>query len=79
MHAMTDADRAWHATWRPASGHPSGKWRVVRQFFPPLAPAPSEPRFQELNGPSGKIRLFRSRAAAERAAAIANGETSCSP
>lgn len=66
--AMTDEDRARHATWQPASGHPSGKWRVVRQFFPPLAPAPGEPRFQELNGPSGKIRLFHSRAAAERAA-----------
>lgn len=65
--SMTDKDRAQHATWRAASGHPGG-WRVCRHFHPPLNPTEGQPRFQEARGVSGRLRLFRSRSAAQRVA-----------
>lgn len=65
---MNDSDRRFHATWRAASGRPDGRWRVCRQFFAPLAPAPGSPHFQEARGPGGKLRLFASHGAADRAA-----------
>lgn len=68
---MTAADKAWHATWRPVSGHPGG-WRVCRQFFAPLAPEPGAPTFQTATGPGGKIRLFKTHSSALRAAAKLN-------
>jgi hypothetical protein len=64
---MTDADRAWHATWRPATGHPGG-YRVCREFFAPLISPAGRTGLEEANGPSGKLRLFKTRAAAQRAA-----------
>lgn len=64
---MTLEDKAYHATWRPASGHKGG-WRVCRQFFAPFVPPPGQPHFQEGNGASGKLRLFKTQAAAQRAA-----------
>ena len=57
MSKMTAADRAYHNKWKPASGHPGG-WRVVRGISP----------LQEANGPAGRLRLFRSMAAAQKVA-----------
>lgn len=65
---MTKESADYWLQWLPASGHPGG-WRVVRQFYPPFHnPPPGEPRFQEACGPKGRLRLFRSREAAQRAA-----------
>ena len=58
---MTADDLAYHAKWQPASGHPGG-WRVVRGLCP----------MEELNGPSGRRLLFRSRAAAQKRADALN-------
>jgi hypothetical protein len=63
---MTDDDIAFHATWRPASGHPSG-WRVCRHFYPPH-PKASACGMEEACGPSGRVRFFKSREAAQKAA-----------
>lgn len=68
---MTLTDLQYHATWTASSGHPGG-WRVTRQFFPPFTPAPGMPNFQEAKGPKGKLRLFRSREAAQRVADALN-------
>lgn len=65
---MTFADKLWHARWRVASGHKSGRWRVVRRFYPPLEPAPGLPAFQEAEGKSGRTLLFRYRANAQKLA-----------
>lgn len=46
---LSEDDRRWHATWKPASGHPRG-WRVVRGLAP----------LEELRGKSGRTILFRS-------------------
>ena len=64
----TLSDKMKHACWRPASGHPSGRWRVVRQFIPPLKPAPGAPAFQTATGKTGRVRLFKTYGAAHRAA-----------
>jgi hypothetical protein len=69
---MTDDDRAYHARWRPASGHPSGRWRVCRRFIPPLEPEKGEPNFQEARGPRGRVRYFKTFESASRAAHILN-------
>lgn len=64
-------DVAMLATWRPASGHPKG-WRVVREFYPPLSPPEGQARFQEAEGPSGRLRVFKTRQAAAHVAAVLN-------
>ena len=64
---FTQEQLEFHAIWRVSSGHPKG-WRVTRQFFPPLP----NPRFEESEGPSGRLRLFRTRESAARAAALLN-------
>lgn len=69
---MTPEDAAWHATWRPASGHPSGRWRVVREFFTPLTPPPGQPTFQTACGANGHDRLFKTYDAALHAARVLN-------
>lgn len=69
---MTLEQCKWHARWRAASGHPSGRWRVCREFFLPLKPPPGTFRFQEACGPKGHVRLFKSEAAARKAAKILN-------
>jgi len=54
---LTPEDIKYHNTWKPASGQPGG-WRVVRGISP----------LQEHNGPSGRLVLFKSMAAAQRRA-----------
>ena len=72
---MTESDRRYHAQWKASSGHPGG-WRVTRQFFAPLEPEAGMPRFQEAKGPrGGRLRLFRSYEAAQRAADRLNRES----
>jgi len=70
---MTRDDCEWHARWRPASGHPGG-WRVWREFHGHLA-RPRGPNSDTARGPSGKIRLFRTMEAAQRAADQLNKES----
>ena len=61
---LSEDDRRWHATWKPASGHPGG-WRVVRGLAP----------LEELRGKSGRTILFRScKAAASRAETLNSNE-----
>lgn len=69
---MTLENKHFHVQWRAASGHPSGRWRVCRQFFNPLNPAPGKPRFQEAEGPKGNTRLFKTFEAADKVAKILN-------
>lgn len=64
---MTPDDLAYHARWKASSGHPSG-WRVTRQFFPPMTPPDNGPSFQEAKGTSGRLRLFKTHRAAQKAA-----------
>jgi hypothetical protein len=70
---MSPEQLAGHAQWKPSSGHPKG-WRATRQFFPPLQPKHGEPNFQEAKGPKGKLRLFKSYEAAQRAADKLNAQ-----
>jgi hypothetical protein len=53
-------------SWRPASGHPGG-WRVVRKE--------SGKCMEELEGPSGKLLLFKSMATAQARADKLNRAT----
>lgn len=63
---LSEDDRRWHSTWKPASGHPGG-WRVVRGLAP----------LEELRGKSGRTILFRSyKAAASRAETLNSDEES---
>lgn len=61
------------AIWRPASGHPSGRWRVMRDK-PGYTGRGSS--MEEACGPSGKLRLFKTQAAAQRVADALNGKSS---
>lgn len=58
---MSADDLALHAMWRPASGHPSGRWRVVRQFL-------GDRGFQEFSDRRGRPILYKTREAAIRRA-----------
>jgi hypothetical protein len=69
---MSEENLMSHAKWKPASGH-AGGWRVVRQFFPPLEPPEGGSPFEEACGPSGRLRLFRTIEAAQKAADALNG------
>lgn len=60
---MTQADIDYHATWRAASGHPTGKWRVCRQLFDGRG-------LQTLCDRRGRDILFHTYEAAERRAKI---------
>lgn len=64
MTKMTLDDYAFLATWRPASGHPGG-WRVCREFW-------DGGGLHQACGPKGSLRLFRTREAAQKAAAALN-------
>ena len=57
MNRINHAQALTPGWWHPASGHPSGKWRVYRQ----LARGRGA---EEARGPSGRRRLFGSYASA---------------
>lgn len=56
--SFTAEDLAYWNSWHPASGHPSGKWRVTRGYSP----------MRELEGKNGRRILFRSIEAAQKRA-----------
>lgn len=55
-------DHAFHARWRPASGHVSGRWRVCRELFQGRG-------LETASDSRGRARLFKTEAAAQ---AVAN-------
>jgi len=64
---MTDRqiDHAFHAHWRPASGHVSGRWRVCREMFHGQGLETATDR-------RGRARLFKTEAAAKAVADYLN-------
>jgi len=67
---LTPAEVKFHSMWHPASGHKSGKWRVVRQFF-------DERGVQTLCGVNGESRLFKTFEVAYRQASKLNEDEKC--
>lgn len=65
---MTGTDIAYHARWKPSSGHPGG-WRVTRKDY--VAGTPLE----ELIGKTGGVILFGSYESANRRADALNAAT----
>ncbi len=61
----SEDDTAYHSKWRPASGHPSGKWRVWKEY----------PNPQELEGSKGKLLLFKSYESAQKRADYLNSQS----
>lgn len=59
-----EEDIAYHSKWRAVSGHPSGKWRVHKTL----------PQAQDLEGPNGKLLLFKTYESAQKRADLINSQ-----
>lgn len=75
-HAFSDEDAAYHNSWKAASGHPNG-YRVVKNSFEKGQDGlwySGQRGFIELEGKTGKLRLFKSFEAAKKVAEKLNRE-----
>lgn len=59
-----EEDIAYHSKWRAASGYRSGKWHVGKNY----------PQPEDLEGPKGKLLLFKTYESAQKRADHLNSQ-----